>query len=815
MMFPKRLLALILFAALAAMPPCVLRAQWQPTNGLYGGEIQSIVESNSALFVRIEGYDVFRSTDGGITWLSANQGLPFSSGNLVSDGTHVFVGSSDQIYMWSDDSMSWASRSSFGNSSYGTPLGVKGNYLYTNSSEGIYRSTNLGSTWKEIDTGITELGNLSVTSFKALDSFLFVGMTYNGIFRSSDNGDHWIQLDSGMLTPDIFCLATEGKTLFAGSYDGVLRSTDFGASWQSVDSGLPVQNIYSLAVLGNTIVASAPPGLYISNNSGASWQLQSSGLIKDDISAMTFTFNGDTLLAGTYWGVFLSVDTGRTWISAHNLVSKAASELLVQGSSLYAGGETFYTSTDSGMNWNIPVSKVWLDSIYTFGSIFSLVSQGGNIFAASSGIFLTTDSGVTWTLKENGLPNASIQCLAVEGSKVFAGTDGQGVFVSTDSGESWTDANNGLPSKSRVFSFCAIGSYIVAGLGNGVGSTTCVFFSSDGGQSWISRNSGFDSYDEGCNLVASIDTTVFVDEDNGLYRSSIHDMAWTRLSLPSYNVTSFAKIDTTIFVGTQQGLFASYDNGDNWVEVDSGITYPSILSLAIYDSMLFVGTSSGGANYPSIPTIWRRPLSEMSTSPHILGASADTINFGKIPVGKDSLQFATVTNDGTDSLTIQSFQLTPGQNNFSTSDLSSEVNLNPGESFTFEVFFMPTEAGTFSANIGIVSEAKKINITLIGSADGVAGVERPPQLPSILSAFPNPFSQSTQITFTSPSAGYAEVSIVNMLGVEVARLFSGELGAGEHSFAWDAGENAYASQGMYECVVRMNGKVETLPMVKF
>jgi hypothetical protein len=70
---------------------------------------------------------------------------------------------------------------------------------------------------------------------------------------------------------------------------------------------------------------------------------------------------------------------------------------------------------------------------------------------------------------------------------------------------------------------------------------------------------------------------------------------------------------------------------------------------------------------------------------------------------------------------------------------------------------------------------------------------------------------STQITFTSQAAGYAEVSIVNMLGVVVARLFSGELGAGEHNFSWS---NTTGLQGgMYECLVRMNGQVQTLPVV--
>ena len=57
------------------------------------------------------------------------------------------------------------------------------------------------------------------------------------------------------------------------------------------------------------------------------------------------------------------------------------------------------------------------------------------------------------------------------------------------------------------------------------------------------------------------------------------------------------------------------------------------------------------------------------------------------------------------------------------------------------------------------------------------------------------------------------ISIVNQLAEQVARLFSGELGAGEHSFAWDAGKDACTTE-MYECLVRMNGQVETVPVVR-
>jgi hypothetical protein len=57
-----------------------------------------------------------------------------------------------------------------------------------------------------------------------------------------------------------------------------------------------------------------------------------------------------------------------------------------------------------------------------------------------------------------------------------------------------------------------------------------------------------------------------------------------------------------------------------------------------------------------------------------------------------------------------------------------------------------------------------------------------------------------------------EVTIVNLLGAEVARIFSGELSAGEHSFSWDA---SGAAAGMYECVVRVGGSFQRIPILHY
>ena len=93
---------------------------------------------------------------------------------------------------------------------------------------------------------------------------------------------------------------------------------------------------------------------------------------------------------------------------------------------------------------------------------------------------------------------------------------------------------------------------------------------------------------------------------------------------------------------------------------------------------------------------------------------------------------------------------------------------------------------------------------------GISSVAQPPVGNSELQIFPNPLSQSTTISFTPETSGYAGVSIVNPLGVEIAHLFSGELGIGNHSVIWNP---VGVAAGMYECLVRMNGHVETLPLI--
>jgi hypothetical protein len=143
-------------------------------------------------------------------------------------------------------------------------------------------------------------------------------------------------------------------------------------------------------------------------------------------------------------------------------------------------------------------------------------------------------------------------------------------------------------------------------------------------------------------------------------------------------------------------------------------------------------------------------------------------------------------------------------------------------------FFISTDSGCswMASNAGLKGSALYIyalgvDTSNIYAATGDGNIWRRPlsqfasvthQMPAVssLTSHPNPFRQKTTLSFFSHRSGVAQISIINLLGQEVARLFDGELNAGAHSFAWDAHA---MPPGMYVCVVRRGGTVEQLPLV--
>ncbi len=99
----------------------------------------------------------------------------------------------------------------------------------------------------------------------------------------------------------------------------------------------------------------------------------------------------------------------------------------------------------------------------------------------------------------------------------------------------------------------------------------------------------------------------------------------------------------------------------------------------------------------------------------------------------------------------------------------------------------------------------------IFSTNQITSVDEDENPVNAVKVYPNPFDEDSRIKFTAASSGTAVVSIYDIFGNEIEKLFSGNIPAGDNTFRWN-GNNAAA--GLYLVKVNMNGKVHTAKIIK-
>ena len=84
-----------------------------------------------------------------------------------------------------------------------------------------------------------------------------------------------------------------------------------------------------------------------------------------------------------------------------------------------------------------------------------------------------------------------------------------------------------------------------------------------------------------------------------------------------------------------------------------------------------------------------------------------------------------------------------------------------------------------------------VNFTLQPDATtDVSGMTQVPEMFALNQNYPNPFNPSTTITFDMPVAGYATLTVFNMLGQEIQTLQNGNAAAGRSTIVWNATDHA-------------------------
>ena len=320
---------------------------------------------------------VYKSTDGAATWTIANSGIssPFPIALAIDPSTPT------NLYAATIDA-------------------------------GVFKSTDGAATWNAINNGLpVTILNCFVDAL-AVDpvtsSNVYAGMgrstsTCYGVYKSTDGGTSWSAVNSGLPVQSssmyqVFnaVLAIDPvtpTTLYTGNYYDLFESTNGGGSW----SALNLTWWYVGGATSLVIDPRAPSNLYAGENGyiiesmdgGATWTIINSGMGASAIQALAIDSQGAKVFAGTSAGVF-STPAGQTLPPVFSLQTGTYNSPQTVTLSDATPGATIYYTTDGAP----PTTS---STPYT-GAITVNSTETINAIATASGYSTSGVSTATYTI---------------------------------------------------------------------------------------------------------------------------------------------------------------------------------------------------------------------------------------------------------------------------------------------------------------------------------------------------------------------------------------------------------------------------------
>jgi photosystem II stability/assembly factor-like uncharacterized protein len=256
--------------------------------------------------------------------------------------------------------------------------------LYLGSEQGLFCSQDGASSWARVESALDGLQIWSLLLLPQTPEVILAGTCPSRLFRSADGGRTWSEPAVRMprdcpriihtRVTTLCADPTDSETIWAGvEIGGLYRSRDRGQTWLATGRGLSSLDIHGFAIVpGNgrpkRLLASTNNDLNLSTDDGETWQPLRIGQMLPwsycrglsqlgGRPAVVLLGNGDGP-PGSAGVVARSVDAGATWQAARmpgranstiwNFAVNAANSDLVYASSV--SGE-LYRSTDGGAAW--------------------------------------------------------------------------------------------------------------------------------------------------------------------------------------------------------------------------------------------------------------------------------------------------------------------------------------------------------------------------------------------------------------------------------------------------------------------------------
>jgi photosystem II stability/assembly factor-like uncharacterized protein len=267
----------------------------------------------------------------------------------------------------------------------------KGKYLNL-TSDGLYQTTNQGSTWEAIPVDIDDSHLFAINPY---NNYWYKAIS-NTLFESVDEGASWTNLNIAPYLYNILKLQFSKDTVFAlGNYNHRLVKKN-GVDWKIIlDSG---EQFGSFAVKDSVIfIATYSNGVSISKDYGQTFNL----LFWHSSEYCGIASKGDTLLCifNSPGFVYRSFDFGLTWASANLPANILMNNIFINEEFYWVNTSLpspLYYSSDGLTNWQPLLLPA---EFYGDNQVF----QDGNMIFTSTnlGLLRSFDLGQTWDLSNN------------------------------------------------------------------------------------------------------------------------------------------------------------------------------------------------------------------------------------------------------------------------------------------------------------------------------------------------------------------------------------------------------------------------------
>ncbi len=450
------------------------------------------------------GTGIYKSTDGGATWVFSGLDSSYCFGNIAIDPVNpqiiyaAALGSTrrktDQrgVYRSSNGGASWERKLYIADSVGAVDVVIdpsnptkviaamwerqrREDYIkYGGRNSGIYISTNSGANWAQPGGGFpmndVNLGRISLDISRSNPQVIYAltagtSGTSRGLYKTSNGGTNWSQINASAAPSSNYawfnriCKVSPANPdkVFAGGLEMYL-SVNGGSTLSGVTTSHVDQHAVAFAPSNpDYIVIGNDGGIDYSVNGGSSWQFSTTLPVTQFYAGEIDYNNPNTILGGTQDnGTVRTTGSANDWNEIYGGDGFYCLVDYVNPQNMYASSQTGGLGRSENGGQSFSSGTTGLDLTYTNWMTPYVMDKNDPqvLYCGTYKIHKTTNGMQSWTAISPDLANRHVANLGTittvdvaksDPNVIYCGTDDANVWVTTNSGTNWAKINSGLP----------------------------------------------------------------------------------------------------------------------------------------------------------------------------------------------------------------------------------------------------------------------------------------------------------------------------------------------------------------------------------